>query len=179
MSDFSKEKRKELDSILNKINTSFKNKVVNLMSDVEEDMKVKYIKTPSFEFNNMLGEGIGVGKIIEFFGRESSGKTMMALEIISKKMKEDKDAFCAWLETEGSLNPSDLEMFGIDQSRLVIIKQSEELPCEQCMDVLRGLITSGSFCIVVLNSIAGLLPSKEVSDSFDKQNIALKCGRVV
>lgn len=96
----------------------------------------------------------------------------MAIEII-KLIQNDPDAVCAWLETEGSIDTDTLKMFGIDTDRIVFIEQSDELPAEQCMDILRGLVTSGEFAFICLNSVAALLPTKEVEDDLDKQNIGL------
>ena len=100
-----KNKLKNINSLLKDINTKFGTNSVNVLSEVEDELKVKFFKTPSHEVNAMLGGGIAKGKITEFFGANSSGKTSLAIEIIAKAQKEDDDFMAAWLETEGSVDP--------------------------------------------------------------------------
>lgn len=169
----SKEKQKALDETLNKINKKFNSKVISTAKEIEEKLIIKRLPTPSFEFNSMLHGGLVFGKITEFFGNSGSGKTMMTLEIIAKAQRENPNLIAGWLETESSLDVEFLEQFGIDTDRLVVIEQSEDFPAEKCMDVLRGMASSGQFDILVLNSVAALLPTKEVTDDMEKANIAL------
>lgn len=169
----SKDKKKAVDAILGKINKKFGDKSISYLKEVEEDLRLKFLSTPSFEFNVMLYGGVAKTKVIEFAGSPGSGKTSMAMEIVKKKQAEDPEFMTAWLETENSIDTESLEMFGIDTDRVVFMAQTEELPAEQCMDILRSLISSGEFDFVVLNSAAALLPNKEVEDDLDKQNIGL------
>lgn len=169
----SKDKKKSLDALMGKINKKFGANAIATLSDVEEDLRIQFYKTPSHEVNAMLGGGIGKGKIIELFGNNSSGKTSLALEIIAKEQKEDPEFMAAWIETEGSIDPDYLKYFGIDLDRIVIIQQSEELSAEGCMDIIRSLVNSEQFGIICLNSVAALTPKKEVEDELEKQNIAL------
>lgn len=168
-----KTKKKNIGALIKEINATMKMDVINVLSDVEEELKVKFYKTPSHEVNAMLGGGIAKGKITELYGQSSSGKTSLALEVIAKAQKEDEDLMCAWLETEGSMDTDYLNYFGIDLERILIIRQTDQLTAEKCMDILRSLIASGEFGIIVLNSVAGLLPNKEIVDDMDKQNVAL------
>jgi recombination protein RecA len=169
----SKEKKKAVDAIMGKINKKFGDKAVSYLVDVEEELRVKFWKTPSHEINAMLGGGFGKGKIIELYGNNSSGKTSLALEIIAKAQREDPEFMAVWVETEASMDPDYAATFGVDTDRFVFLKQSEELTAESCMDIIRGLVTSGEFGIVCLNSVAALTPKKEVEDELEKQNIAL------
>lgn len=172
-----KTKKKNISALIKEINTSMKMDVINVLGDIEDELKTKFYKTPSHEVNSMLGGGVAKGKITELYGQASSGKTSLALEIIAKAQKEDEDLMCAWLETEGSMDTDYLKYFGIDLDRIAIVRQTDKITAEKCMDILRSLIASGEFGIITLNSVAGLLPSKEVVDDMEKQNIALKCGR--
>lgn len=148
-----KNKQKSINALMNKINSTMKTNAINVLGDIQEEMKIKFFKTPSHEVNAMLGSGIPKGKIVEFYGQASSGKTSLALEIIAKAQSEDENLMCAWLETEGSLDTEYLDYFNIDQNRMVIIRQSDELAAEKCMDILRSIIGSGEFGIVVMNSV--------------------------
>lgn len=168
-----KTKKKNIEALMGKINKQFGANAIARLSDVEEELKIKYYKTPSHEVNSMLGGGIAKGKITELFGNNSSGKTSLALEVIAKAQKEDENFMAAWIETEGSADPDYMAYFGIDLDRIVIIQQSEELTAESCMEIIRSLVNSLEFGIIVLNSVAALTPKKEVEDDLEKQNIAL------
>lgn len=169
----SKEKKKALDGIMGKVRKKFGDKSVSKLGDVVEDLRVTFHKTPSHEVNAMLDGGLGKGRIIEFFGNPGCGKTHLALEQIASEQKVDPEFTVGWLETEGSLDPSDIEMFGIDMDRFYIIEQSEDLLAEEAMDIIRSLVSSGEFNMIVVNSVAALCPKKEVDDELEKQNIAL------
>lgn len=169
----SKEKKKRLDSIMGKVNKKFGNNAVAKLGDVVEDLRVTFHKTPSHEVNAMLDGGLGKGRIIELYGNPGCGKTHLALEQIALEQKINPEFTVAWLETEGSLDPDDIEMFKIDMDRFYVIEQSEDLLAEEAMDIIRSLISSGEFHMIVVNSVAALCPKKEVDDELEKQNIAL------
>lgn len=168
-----KDKKKALDSLMGKINKKFGTNSINYLVDIQEELKVKFWKTPSHEINSMLGGGFGKGKIIELYGNNSCGKTSLAMEVIAKAQREDPNFMAAWIETERSLDSDYMAAFGIDVNRLTIIQQSEELTAESCMDIIRSLTNSELFGIIVLNSVAALSPKKEVEDDLEKQNMAL------
>lgn len=165
--------KKSLDVVMRQINKAYGNKVIAKASDIKEKLVVQYYKTPSYVLNDALQGGLGVGRIVEFFGNDSAGKTCLAEEIIGLRMKEDKKFKAAWIETEGSINIEELNMFGIDLDRFIIVQQSDELPADDCMEIIRGLVNSGQFGIIVLNSVAALAPRTEIEDNIDKQNVAL------
>lgn len=150
----SKEKKKAIDAIMGKVNKKFGLKSINYLVDVQEALRVKFWKTPSNEVNAMLGGGIGKGKIIELYGQNSSGKTSLALEVISKAMKDDPEFMAVWLETEASFDSEYVQALGIDMDRLIVIEQSEELTAEACLDIIRGLVSSCQFGIIAVNSVA-------------------------
>jgi len=169
----SKDKKKAIDAVMGKINKKFGAGATDYLANLEEELRIRFFKTPSHEVNAMLGGGIGKGKIIEFYGNNSSGKTSMALEIIAKAQKEDPEFMAAWIETERSLDSDYMAKFGIDMDRMIIVEQSEELTAESCMDIIRSLVNSEQFGLIVLNSVAALSPKKEVEDELEKQNMAL------
>ena len=169
----SKDKKKAIDALMGKVNKKFGAGSISLLVDIQEELKIKFYRTPSHEVNSMLGGGIGKGKIVEFYGNNSSGKTSMALEIIARAQQEDPEFMAAWIETERSLDSDYIASFGIDMDRLTVVEQSEELTAEACMDIIRSLINSEMFGMIVLNSVAALSPKKEVEDELEKQNMAL------
>lgn len=88
MGTLSKEKRKALDGVIKEINTKYKTNI-DYASNQMEHLKVKFLKTPSRQINNMLGGGFARGRIIELYGAESSGKTCLAMETIAYNQKLD------------------------------------------------------------------------------------------
>lgn len=174
-----KNRKKSLDAVMTKINKKFGDKSIAVMRDVEEELKVKFYKTPSYEVNIALGGGIGVSKVVEFYGNPGCGKTSLALETIAYNQKIDPSFIAAWLETERSLDFDYMITLGIDMDRLIIIQQEEDLTAESCMDILRSLMSSGEINMIVLNSCAALCPQKEVDDDLEKQNIALKMWEIM
>lgn len=168
----SADKKKKLAGVMAGINKKFGGATVNFVSDIQDELAIKYYPTPSHEFNTMLGGGMARGKIVELYGENSSGKTSMAIETIAHNQKLDPNFTAGWFETEGSIDPEQLEAFGVDMDRLVYWDQ-KDVGAEQGFDILRSLVSSGEFDMIICNSVAGLCPTKEVEDEMDKANIAL------
>lgn len=165
------EKQKALDEALGKINKKFGVGTVTKASEAEDKLIKRTIKTPSIEFNNMLGGGMK--SFIELYGTPSSGKTSMAIETLAYNQKMDPEFIGAWLETEGSVTKEILELHGVDLNRLVYWNQEDVDNAESALDVIRSLVSSGAVDLVIINSIAGLAPKVETEDDLEKQNIAL------
>lgn len=166
-------KRKAANKKMSELNKRFGAGALSFLSDVIDDYTVKFHKTPSHEVNAMLDGGIAKGRIIELYGNESTGKTSFALEVVGKEMREDPEFTVAWVETEGSLDPEYIKMFGIDLNRFIVIEQSDQLVAEDCMDIIRGLVSETNIDMVVLNSVAALSCKTEIEDDMDKQQMAL------
>ena len=164
-------KQKALDEALGKINKKFGVGTVTKASEAEDKLIKRTIKTPSIEFNNMLGGGMK--SFIELYGPPSSGKTSMAIETLAYNQKMDPEFIGAWLETEGSVTKEILELHGVDLNRLVYWNQEDVDNAESALDVIRSLVSSGAVDLVIINSIAGLAPKVETEDDLEKQNIAL------
>ena len=165
------EKQKALDEALGKINKKFGVGTVTKASEAEDKLIKRTIKTPSIEFNKMLGGGMK--SFIELYGPPSSGKTSMAIETLAYNQKMDPEFIGAWLETEGSVTKEILELHGVDLNRLVYWNQEDVDNAESALDIIRSLVSSGAVDLVIINSIAGLAPKVETEDDLEKQNIAL------
>jgi recombination protein RecA len=168
----SNDRKKSLAGVLDKINKKFGAGAVSFVKDVEDKLRVEFYKTPSHEYNIMLNGGFGRGRIVELFGENSSGKTTLAIETIAKNQKENPDFVAGWFETEGSVDPEQLRTFGVDMDRLVYWDQTDT-GAEQGFDILRGLVASGEFNMIVVNSVAGLAPKIEIEGDMEKANVAV------
>jgi recombination protein RecA len=168
----SNDKKKSINDVLNKINKKFGEGTVNVARDVVDKLKIHYFKTPSYLFNIMLHGGFAEGRIIELYGENSSGKTSLMIETIVLNQHLNPNFVAGWFETENSVDEDQLKMFGVDMDRLVYWDQ-KETGAEQGFDVLRGLVSSGQFNMIVVNSVAGICPKTEIEDDLEKSNIAL------
>lgn len=174
-----KDKAKKLNSLMAGINKEFGVGTIGFLKDQQEKYTVRFFKTPSLEFNIMLGGGLAVGRFVEFYGENSSGKTSMAMEVIAYNQKLDPDFIAGWLETEGSFDYEYAKILGIDPTRLVIWDQKalgkkEEVGAEKAMDIFKTNLQSGLFNIMVVNSVAGLVPNTEATTDFNKANVAVQ-----
>lgn len=168
----SKDKKKALDGALAAISKRFGGKVADYASNKKEELQIVRVLSPCNAFNNMLYGGLVKGKVTEFAGENSTGKTNMAVDIIVENQKRDPNFVAAWCETEQSMSEESLEAKGVDMDRL-IYWGSEELNAENSLEVLRGLIASGQIDLFVLNSVTGMRTEKEESDDLNQQNMAL------
>ena len=148
----SKEKQKSLNQAMAKINKQFGADTVKLVGQHLEDMKIRRYPTPSLEVNEMLCGGFVVGKIVELYGENSSGKTSLALETIAHNMKLDPNFTAGFFETEESYDPNYAKMLGIDLDRFVYWDQQEH-GAEKGLDILNALVNSGQFNMIVVNSV--------------------------
>ena len=163
---------KEINDLIKSINTQFKSNVVNLGKDVKDKLTIKFIPTTSMKLNKLLGGGIARGRIAEFFGPTGSGKTTACYEIVGKDMKEDPDSYWGWYETEHSYDQEQAEKFGVDINRL-IFWEMDDSGAENGLDILEAVIRKGSGNVkgIVVNSVAGLTPKKELETAMDKQDM--------
>jgi recombination protein RecA len=168
-----KEKKKALDAMMGKIRKKYGSESIDTVGNVQEKLKQRYLKTPSVEFNQMLYGGVCEGRIVEFFGPQSSGKTSMAIEIIAYQQKLDPNFVAGWLETESSVTPEILAAHGVDMDRLVYWGQEEVGNAENALDIYRSIVSSGQVNLLVVNSIAGLAPKTEMEEDLTKQQMAL------
>ncbi|MNX77049.1 recombinase A [compost metagenome] len=170
------EKAKILGKVTADINKKAGRTVIGTLQDpdIAEQAKIVFLKTPSSELNVALGGGFPLGKIVELMGENSSGKTSLAIETMAKDMAEDPDSIWGWYESEGSFDMEYAKQFpGFDESRLYIWYMEDE-GAEKGLDFLEAMLRTGQFRGIVVNSVAGLTPSREMESEMGKQDIALQ-----
>lgn len=168
----SKEKKKSLTAVMNKINKQFGANTVKIAGEHTEEMSIKMYPTTSPEVNEMLYGGFAQGKIIELYGPNSSGKTSLAMETVAYNMKIDPEFTAGFFETEESYDPEYARMLGIDLDRFVYWDQ-REYGAEKGLDILIALVASGEFNMIIVNSVAGLAPQREIDGNIEDSNMAL------
>jgi len=163
---------KEITDLIKSINTQFKGNVINLGKDVKERLTIKFIPTTSMKLNKILGGGVARGRIAEFFGPTGSGKTTSCYEIVGKDMKDNPNSYWGWYETEHSYDQEQAEKFGVDINRLIFWEMDDN-GAESGLDVLEAVIRKGKGNVtgIVVNSVAGLTPKKELDTAMEKQDM--------
>ncbi len=159
------DKKKALDTAISQIEKMYgKNSVMRLGE--KSDMVVSSISTGSLTLDIALGiGGIPRGRIIEIYGPESSGKTTLALHIIAEAQKAGGEA--AFIDAEHALDPEYAAKLGVDVDNLLI---SQPDTGEQALEICEALTRSGALDIIVIDSVAALVPQSEIEgvmgDSF-------------
>jgi len=128
---------------------------------------VDVIPTGSISLDLALGVGgIPRGRVIEVFGPESSGKTTLALHIVSEAQK--LGGVAAYIDAEHALDPEYAKKIGVKIDQLLI---SQPDTGEQALDILESLVKSGGVDIVVIDSVAALTPRAEIEGEMDQQHV--------
>lgn len=169
-----KQKLKDINNLKEQLSKHFKKDVLFTGTEaIDKGIFDKVIiPTSSIELNNALWCG-GVGGIVELFGPPGGGKTSLAIEILAEAQKRDPNFTGLWLETEHSIFPEILIRHGIDPDRLLYLAQEDLNDADNALDVVVSTVERGLANMVIVNSVAGLLPAQEKEDSLTKQGIAL------
>lgn len=133
-------------------------------------MDVKCISTGSINIDLALGVGgVPRGRIIEIYGAESSGKTTIALQIIAQAQKNG--GLAAFIDAEHALDPVYAKALGVDVEELLI---SQPDTGEQALDIADALVRSGALDVVVVDSVAALVPKAEIEGEIGDQQMGLQ-----
>lgn len=135
-----------------------------------QEMNIEAIPTGSLGLDVALGiGGIPKGRIIEIFGPESSGKTTLALHIIAEAQK--KGGTCAFIDAEHALDPVYAKKVGVNTDELII---SQPDTGEQALEITDTLVRSGAVDLVVIDSVAALVPKAEIDGEMGDSHMGLQ-----
>ncbi len=162
------DKQRALESALAEIERSFgKGSVMRLGSQGAED--IESISTGSLGLDIALGVGgLPRGRVIEIYGPESSGKTTLALHVIAEAQR--RGGQCAFLDAEHALDPSYAKKLGIDLDNLLI---SQPDAGEQALDIADTLVRSSALDVLVIDSVAALVPRAELEGDMGDSHVGL------
>ncbi|NOZ90307.1 MAG: recombinase RecA [Epsilonproteobacteria bacterium] len=162
-------KQKALDMALKQIDKTFgKGTVVRLGDKAIEP--IESISTGSLGLDMALGiGGVPVGRVIEIYGPESSGKTTLALQITASAQADGK--VCAFIDAEHALDVLYAKNLGVDVENLLV---SQPDFGEQALDVLETLARSGAVDVIVVDSVAALTPKAEIEGEMADQQVGLQ-----
>ncbi len=163
------DKQKILDDTLKQIEKQFgKGSIMKLGDKVYEQMEV--IPSGSLTLDMALGVGgYPKGRIIEIYGPESSGKTTLALHAIAEAQKEG--GFAAFIDAEHALDPKYAHALGVDIDNLIL---SQPDTGEQALEIVEQLVRSNAISIVVVDSVAALVPKVEIDGDMGDAHVGLQ-----
>ncbi len=164
------EKRKALDAVLIQIEKQFGKGSIMRLGDDGARANVESIPTGIVELDIALGiGGIPKGRIIEIYGPESSGKTTVSLHMIAECQKNGGNA--AFIDVEHALDPVYAGNLGVDIENLIL---SQPDTGEQALDIVEALVRSGAIDIIVLDSVAALVPKAELTGEMGDSHMGLQ-----
>ncbi len=163
------ERRKALDMALAQIEKQYgKGTVMRLGENVK--MNVDAIPTGSMALDAALGiGGLPRGRIVEIYGPEASGKTTLALHVVAETQKKGGEA--AYIDVEHALDPVYAKALGVDVDSLLV---SQPDTGEQALEIMEALIRSGAVDVVVLDSVAALVPRAEIEGEMGDAHVGLQ-----
>ena len=163
------EKKKALEAAMGQIEKQFGKGSIMKLGDFQA-MNVEAIPTGALSLDVALGiGGIPRGRIIEIFGPESSGKTTLALHAIAEAQKMGGEA--AFIDAEHALDPVYAKNLGVDIDDLIV---SQPDTGEQALEIAEALIRSGAIDIIVVDSVAALVPKAEIDGDMGDSHIGLQ-----
>lgn len=162
-------KKKALDSVILQLEKQFgKGSVIKMGDKTHQDIEV--IPTGCLTLDKALGiGGIPKGRIIEIYGPESSGKTTVALTVVSECQK--LGGTCAFIDAEHALDPSYAERIGVNINDLYVSQPSTG---EEGLEICEALVRSGAVDLVVIDSVAALTPKAEIDGEMGDSFIGLQ-----
>ncbi|EPE37748.1 recombinase RecA [Candidatus Photodesmus anomalopis] len=162
-------KKKALAAALNQIEKQFGKGSIMRLGD-NRTMDVETISTGSLSLDIALGTGgLPMGRIIEIYGPESSGKTTLTLELIASAQRLTKT--CAFIDAEHALDPIYAKKLGVDIDRLLI---SQPDTGEQALEICDALARSGAIDVIVIDSVAALTPKAEIEGEMGDSHMGLQ-----
>ncbi len=163
------DKKKALQAALQQIEKEFGAGAVMKMGE-NKAMNIDVIPTGSISLDNALGiGGVPRGRIVEIFGPESSGKTTVALHIVAEAQKLGGEV--AYIDAEHALDPVYAEQLGVDVDSLLV---SQPDTAEQGLEIAETLIRSGALDVLVVDSVAALVPKAEIEGDMGDSHVGLQ-----
>ena len=163
------EKKKALDAALSQIEKQFGKGSVMKLGEYKA-MEVEAISTGALSLDMALGiGGLPRGRIIEVYGPESSGKTTLALHVIAEAQKQGGEA--AFIDAEHALDPVYAKKLGVNIDDLIV---SQPDTGEQALEITESLVRSGALDVIVVDSVAALVPKAEIDGDMGDSHMGLQ-----
>ena len=168
--DLREEKMKALESTLAQLNKTYGKGAVMKFGDAAADANLQVIPTGCLELDMALGVGgLPRGRVVEIYGPESSGKTTVALHCVAEAQK--MGGVCAFIDAEHALDPVYARKLGVNVDELYI---SQPDTGEQALEICEALVRSGAIDMVVIDSVAALVPRAEIEGEMGDSFVGLQ-----
>ena len=168
--DLREEKMKALESALAQLNKTYGKGAVMKFGDAAADANLQVIPTGCLELDMALGVGgLPRGRVVEIYGPESSGKTTVALHCVAETQK--MGGVCAFIDAEHALDPVYARKLGVNVDELYI---SQPDTGEQALEICEALVRSGAIDMVVIDSVAALVPRAEIEGEMGDSFVGLQ-----
>jgi recombination protein RecA len=170
MADERIEKNKAVDLALAQIEKQFGKGSIMRLGSKEAIVPISVISTGSISFDSALGVGgFPRGRVVEIFGPESSGKTTVALQVIAEAQKQG--GMAAFVDAEHALDPIYARKLGVDVDNLLV---SQPDYGEQALEIAEALVRSGAIDVLVVDSVAALVPKAELDGEMGDSHMGLQ-----
>ncbi len=164
------DKNKALDAALAQIEKAFGKGSIMRLGQSGKAVEADAISTGSLGLDIALGiGGLPRGRVVEIYGPESSGKTTLALQVIAEAQK--KGGVCAFIDAEHALDPGYAKKLGVDVENLLI---SQPDAGEQALEIADTLVRSGAIDVLVVDSVAALVPRAELEGEMGDAHVGLQ-----
>ena len=170
MSNHDKDRNVALESAIGQIEKAFGKGSVMKLGTTGENLDVQAISTGSLGLDVALGiGGLPKGRIVEIYGPESSGKTTLALHVVAESQKSG--GTCAFVDAEHALDPVYAKKLGVNIDELLI---SQPDAGEQALEIADTLVRSGAISVLVVDSVAALVPRAELEGDMGDSHMGLQ-----
>lgn len=170
MSEMLPEKKKALEQAVSQIERQFGKGSIMRLGDETIDLSVSVIPTGSLSLDVALGVGgVPRGRVVEIFGPEASGKTTMALHILAEAQK--KGGVAAFVDAEHAMDAKYAKALGVDLDNLLL---SQPDTGEQALEITETLVRSGAVDVIVVDSVAALVPRAEIEGEMGESHMGLQ-----
>ncbi|MBT4966409.1 MAG: recombinase RecA, partial [Alphaproteobacteria bacterium] len=164
------DKEKALEAALAQIERAFGKGSVMKLGQREQAMEIEAVSTGSIGLDIALGiGGLPKGRVVEIYGPESSGKTTLALHVLAEAQK--KGGTCAFVDAEHALDPGYARKLGVQIEDLII---SQPDTGEQALEIADTLVRSGAVDVLVIDSVAALVPRAELEGEMGDTHVGLQ-----
>lgn len=164
------EKLKALDAAISKIEKDFGKGAIMKLGDKSQNMDVETVPTGSLSLDLALGlGGLPKGRVVEIYGPESSGKTTVTLHMVAEVQK--RGGIAGFIDAEHALDPSYARRIGVDIDNLYISQPDNG---EQALEITEMMVRSGAVDIIVVDSVAALVPKAEIDGDMGDSHVGLQ-----
>ena len=164
------DKQKALDAALSQIEKQFGKGAVMKLGDNNAQMQVEVVPSGSLSLDLALGVGgVPKGRIVEVYGPESSGKTTVALHMVAEVQK--RGGIAGYVDAEHAMDPAYAKALGVDIDNLYISQPDDG---EQALEIAETMVRSGAIDIVIVDSVAALVPRAEIEGEMGDSHMGLQ-----